>query len=232
MRSDFLLTLAALVVGATALPAAGAEAAFAAAPEEQPDGQPAARVRASAAVLQVARWVIASGDSGDLPFIIIDKLGAALFVFDAERNFVAATPALLGVASGDVSTPGIGELDLAKIGPAERTTPAGRFVARYGFAAGGVRILWVDYATSVALHPVPPGNRKERRTQRLRSPTPDDNHITYGCINVAPRFYGKLIRPLFRESGGVVYILPDTRSLDEVFPSLRLYSSSPSRRRP
>jgi hypothetical protein len=132
-------------------------------------------------------------------------------------------PVLIGVAVGDDATPGIGSKNLAEIGPAEKTTPAGRFLAKYGWAAGRQRVLWVDYATSVALHPIPPGaSKKERRRQRMLSPTADDNRITFGCINVPKAFYNKKVRPLFRKKGGYVYILPDTTPLDVVFPRLRL----------
>ena len=180
----------------------------------------------SEAAVRVSDWVIASGDNGGLPFIVIDKVGATVSVFDPEGEFLGETPALLGVASGDESTPGIGERELSEMGPEERTTPAGRFAARFGPAIGGQPVLWVDYATSVALHPVVTGNRRERRLQRLQSPSPDDNRITYGCINVAARFFANLIRPLFGETGGIVYILPDTRPPEDVFPRVRFSSSS------
>jgi hypothetical protein len=130
-------------------------------------------------------------------------------------------PVLIGVAVGDEATPGIGSKNLAEIGPAEKTTPAGRFLARYGRAAGRQKVLWVDYATSVALHPIPTGyNPKERRRQRMASPTSDDNRITFGCINVPSTFYTKSVQPLFQKKGGYVYILPDTKPLETVFPLL------------
>ena len=81
-------------------------------------------------------------------------------------------------------------------------------------------MLWVDYATSVALHPIPPGaNPKERRRQRMLSPAPADHRITFGCINVPAAFY-KTVRPLFLKKGGYVYVLPDTKPLETVFPRL------------
>ncbi|XHS01121.1 hypothetical protein ACFB49_27230 [Sphingomonas sp. DBB INV C78] len=130
---------------------------------------------------------------------------------------------LIGIAVGDAATPGVGSKDLSEIGPAERTTPAGRFLAKYGMAAGGQKVLWVDYATSVALHPIPTGaSKKERRRERMLSPTADDNRITFGCINVPRTFYNTSIRPLFREKGGYVYILPDTMPPEVVFPRLRV----------
>jgi hypothetical protein len=63
-------------------------------------------------------------------------------------------------------------------------------------------------------------NKKERRRQRMLSPTPDDNRITFGCINVPTVFYEKRVRPLFLKTGGYVYILPDTKPLEAVFPRL------------
>jgi hypothetical protein len=175
----------------------------------------------SAATARVADWIAASGDNGSLPYIIVDKQDASLFLFDAQGKSLGKVPVLIGVAVGDDATPGIGSKNLAEIGPAEKTTPAGRFLAKYGLAAGRQKILWVDYATSVALHPIPPGaSKKERRRQRMLSPTPDDNRITFGCINVPLAFYTKGVRPLFQKKGGYVYVLPDTKPLEEVFPRL------------
>jgi hypothetical protein len=171
---------------------------------------------------ELSRWVTASGDNRDLPFIVIDKVAAEVLVFDADGELLGATAALLGSARGDDSVPGIGERKLEAIRPDERTTPAGRFVSSFGPAAGKGDAFWVDYATAISLHPVPTANPKERRAQRLRTRSPDDNRITYGCINVAAAFYSRVIRKTFVGTRGVVYILPETRSLDEVFPTFRL----------
>ena len=80
----------------------------------------------------------------------------------------------------------------------------------------------MDYTNSVALHAVITTHKSEHRVERLLSPTPDDNRISFGCINVGTSFYTKKLRPLLQRKGGVVYILPDTKSLDEVFPRVRL----------
>ena len=167
-------------------------------------------------------WVVASGDNQGLPFIVIDKMTASLLVFDADGILSGAAPALLGMAAGDDATPGIGDRDLPEIGSAERTPPAGRFQAQLGVALGWKDVLWVDHATSVALHPVVTGTRTERRMQRLRSATAEDNRITYGCINVRQDFYAEIVRPLFEGLGGIVYVLPEVKALDEVFPDLSL----------
>jgi hypothetical protein len=192
-------------------------------PSTSAPSQPGSAENESAAKLRVANWIAASGDNGSLPYIIIDKNDASLFLFDAEGKSLGRVPVLIGVAVGDEATPGIGSKNLAEIGPAEKTTPAGRFLAKFGVAFGGQKILWVDYATSVALHPIPTGaNKKERRRQRMLSPTPDDNRITFGCINVPTAFYEKRVRPLFLKKGGYVYVLPDTTPLEVVFPRLLL----------
>jgi hypothetical protein len=179
-------------------------------------------VMRSEAATRVADWVAASGDNAALPYIIVDKQAASLLLFDAKGKALGQVPVLIGVAVGDDATPGIGSKNLAEIGPAERTTPAGRFLAKFGMAAGKQRVLWVDYATSVALHPIPTGNQKERRRQRMLSPGIDDNRITFGCINVPSLFYSKSVRPLFQKKGGYVYVLPDTKPLEAVFPRLHV----------
>jgi hypothetical protein len=175
----------------------------------QQDPSDAARV--------VMDWVLASKDNGGLPYMVIDKVAAELFVFNDVGEFVARTPVLLGSAKGDESAPGIGDRELRNIARSERTTPAGRFVAKFGRASGNQKVIWVDWATAVSLHPVPRGMRKERRLERLASSTPADNRITYGCINVPTALYREVIAPLLADTAAVVYILPENRSLSEVF---------------
>jgi len=158
--------------------------------------------------------------------MIVDKKGASAFLFRANGKPIAQAPVLVGIAAGDDATPGVGSKKLAEIGPAEKTTPAGRFLAKYGLAAGRQKVLWVDYAASVALHPIPKdASPKERRRQRMLSRAADDHRITFGCINVPMAFYQKSVRPLFQKKGGYVYVLPDTKPLDVVFPALRAQAS-------
>lgn len=170
---------------------------------------------------RLIEWINVSGDNGTLPYIVIDKKSASMLLFDGEGGLLGQTPVLIGIGEGDESTPGIGAMSLSEIGPAERTTPAGRFVSKLGRAAGWNSVLWVDYSTSVALHAVTKDNKKERRPQRLASPSIDDNRVTFGCINIDTSFYLKKVKTAFKK-GGIVYILPDTKPLDEVFPNVRL----------
>ena len=191
-----------------------------AASDEAAAGAASETWRPSESAVRLTHWVISSRDNGEMPFIVIDKIAARIFVFDPEGQLLGSSPILLGVTPGDDSAPGIGDRELSQIPLEQRTTPAGRFVATFGPAAGHHTVLWIDFTTALSLHAVARGTKKERRQQRLNSPTPDDNRITYGCINVPARFYGEVVRPLFRNQTGIVYILPESRPLPEVFSGL------------
>ena len=182
----------------------------------------------------MADWVVDSGDNHLKPFVIVDKMQAKVFVFDAQGRLRGATPALLGLAIGDDSVPGIGQRKLSTIRPEERTTPAGRFVASLDRNLKDEEILWVDYETAISMHRVITSNAKERRAQRLASASLRDKRISYGCINVPVNFYNKVLSPAFTGTDGIVYVLPETRSAREVFGSYdvgeraRLQAASPS----
>jgi hypothetical protein len=174
---------------------------------------------ASSDVRHIADWVVDSGDNWGLPFVIIDKTDARIFVFDGGGRIRGAAPALLGLARGDDSVPGIGDRELSSIRPEERTTPAGRFVAQRGMSFRGEDVVWVDPETGVSLHRVITSNPLERRLERLASPTPADNRISYGCINVPAAFYNKVVDPSFTGTHGIVYVLPEIRPVRQVFGS-------------
>jgi len=175
------------------------------------------QARPSREARHVADWVVDSGDNRSMPFAIIDKVDARAFVFDAGGQLRGTSAVLLGLARGDDSVPGIGQRKLSSIHPEERTTPAGRFVAALDHNLQGKEILWVDYETAISLHPVVTSNAKEHRAERLATPSPLDNRISYGCINVPADFYANVVSPAFTGTDGIVYVLPETRSAYAVF---------------
>lgn len=183
------------------------------------DAAPLTTAAASPDVLRMAEWVLARQDNGGLAFVIVDKRNAAVFAFDAAGTLRGSAPALLGLARGDVNPPGIGDRPLSAIGPEDRITAAGRFVARLGNDLGKADILWVDYAAGLSLHRVVLGKPADQRLRRLASPTIVDNRISYGCVNVPADFFDTVVRPLFIATTGIVYILPEIRSMDDVFPT-------------
>jgi uncharacterized protein YkwD len=149
--------------------------------------------------------------------VIVDKVNAQAAAFDLTGTMVATAPVLLGLARGDDSPAGIGDRALADIGPEDRITPSGRFAAQLGENLGGKTVLWVDYDAAISLHAVVTGRISEQRQARLDSPTPSDNRISYGCINVPEAFFTTVIQPLFKDAPGMVYVLPETRSIDDQF---------------
>lgn len=208
-----LLALSVTVAASLCMPQAHASAETAAAANFRHE-------RASPDSIQMADWVLASRNHAGLPFMIVDKKTAMVYVFDKQGQLSGSTAALLGSATGDDSVPGIGERELSSILPGERTTPAGRFVAALAHNTRGKDILWVDYEAAISLHRVVTSNIVERRAERLASATPADNRISYGCINVPAKFFDNVVLPVFKNNG-IVYVLPETKSLEQVFASFR-----------
>lgn len=192
--------------------AKGAAAQPVAAVDQLPRGQ-----EVSDTVIELAGWVVAAKDSQGYPFAVIDKAAAQILVFGGDGRLRGVAPGLFGSATGDHAAPGIAGLALREIPGRDRTTPAGRFVGGFGPSIDAGRVLWVDYDSAVSLHPTATGVPAERRAERLASPSPDDNRVTHGCINVSPEFYEQIVRPTF-ERGGVFYILPDADPIAETFP--------------
>jgi hypothetical protein len=169
---------------------------------------------------EVFNWVARSRDNGNLPFMIIDKRQAHLWVYDRAGRLQGDTPILLGSARGDHTAPGIGDKKLSEIKSEERTTPAGRFVAEVGTNARGEDVVWVDYDSAVSMHRVLTTNPKEQRTHRLATPTPADNRVSYGCINVPKAFFENVLSATVRGGNSVVYVLPESMPLRRVFGQL------------
>lgn len=172
---------------------------------------------ASADVQHIANWVVNSHDNQAMQFVILDKLNAKVFVFDAAGALRGASPVLIGAAKGDDSVADIGAKPVHSVQAHERTTPAGRFVGEPGRNTNGEDIVWVDYDAAVSMHRVRTTEKAERRLERLASPSIDDNRISYGCINLPVAFYEQVLQPAFANRHGVIYVLPEVKSAREVF---------------
>ncbi len=175
------------------------------------------KTQASPQARQLAQWVMTGFDHGGRPFAILDKRQAQVFVFYPDGKLAGATPVLLGYASGDDSVAGIGLRPIAEVKPSERTTPAGRFVAQPGKNAMNEDVLWVDYDAAVSMHRVRVTNPAERRLERLATPSPKDNRISYGCINMPVKFFENQLWPILGKRGGIVYVLPEKKPVETVF---------------
>jgi hypothetical protein len=165
----------------------------------------------------IADWVADSRDNKQLPFVVLDKRGARVYVFDAGARLLGSSMVLLGSAIGDDTPEGVGNKSLAEIRPEERTTPAGRFVSEPGRDDTGDDVVWVDYDAAVAMHRVKVIDPKERRFERIATPTAEDKRISNGCINVPIAFFDQIVKPTVGGGRAVVYVLPDVKPLQQVF---------------
>lgn len=179
-----------------------------------------AGVAATADARTAAQWVAASADNQRLPFVIIDKKSAQAFVFGADGRLLGATAVLLGLAVGDGGLADVSDREVSNLRPSQRTTPAGRFMAEPGQNLQGDKVIWMDYAAGLAIHRLRPDSQQERRAQRLATPNTADNRISLGCVVVPVDFYEKVVWPVLGNSRSVVYVLPETRSLQGMLHAL------------
>jgi hypothetical protein len=172
---------------------------------------------ASNDVRRMANWIAVSHDNGTRAFAILDKQQAKVFLFGPDARLRAATPALLGAAHGDDTVPGIGDKPLKDVKPEEKTTPAGRFVAEVGRSSSrGEDVVWVDYDAAVSMHRI---IKVPERLKAMATPDVADNRMSFGCINLPDAFYEGQLRPAIDRQGLVVYILPETRTIERTFAS-------------
>lgn len=174
----------------------------------------------SADTRYAADWVARHADNEGMPFIIVDKKKARMFVFEADGRLRAASSVLLGAGPGDESVPGIASREPESLLAWEQTTPAGRFVSEPGRNLKGEDIVWVDYEASIAIHRLRPGTARKQRAARLASSASDDKRLTLGCIVVPVSFYDSIIKPVFGQRYGVVYVLPETGTVQAMFGAL------------
>jgi len=177
------------------------------------------KVDAPEDVVHVANWVSHTRNHQKRAFVILDKKQAQLYVFDPRGKLRSRTPVLLGKAVGDHTVPGIGNKPLSQIKDEEKTTPAGRFLAEVGKNNHGEDVIWIDYESAVSMHRLRKVKAEERRFERMASKEIDDNRISNGCVNVPHNFYNKVLRPTVYKYGAWIYVLPETKTPQQLFGS-------------
>ncbi|MDB5874390.1 MAG: hypothetical protein JWQ07_3832 [Ramlibacter sp.] len=176
---------------------------------------------ASADTQYVAQWIMETADHRGLPFAVVDKRQARIYVFEGSGRLLGAAPALLGETVGDQSSPDVGEHTQAGAVPLdERTTPAGRFLSEPGRNLSGEQVVWVDYDAAFAIHRLRAGASKRGREARLASPKPQDKRASLGCVVVPVAFYENVVQPMLGKGRAVVYVLPETQPVREMFGAL------------
>jgi hypothetical protein len=155
----------------------------------------------------VNSWVQQSKDNAGRPYIIADKQSGEIHIVGADGQVKATAPALYGRKLGDGMS--IGE------------TPAGIFTIHQEAAPASYGGDLQQFATApdgdvYAIHRVLTNNKQDR-PGRLASPTAEDNRISLGCINIPADLYNKYLSGKF---DGKLYVLPDQRSLGDVFKGI------------
>ena len=168
----------------------------------------------------VADWVVGSGDNRKRPFAIVDKKDARLLVFSEQGRLVGATPVLIGLATGDQGVRGMGALAPQSIPPSARTTPAGRFATEPGRNLDGESVVWFDYDEGLAIHRLRDDAARAARTKRLASADPRAHRVSAGCVVVPVEFYRSVVAAWLGQRRGVLYVLPETLPIGQVFDGL------------
>ena len=171
-------------------------------------------LRTSEDARSLVGWVQRSGDAHGRPYAVVDKRTAHLYVFHADGRLAGHTPALLGSAPGDHTVAGVGEHAQSGHVPAdERTTPAGRFDAAPGENRTGEHVIWVDYESAFAIHRLRPGFSYRARADRLGGGEAQSRRVSWGCVVVPVAFYRQVVQRVLGASRSVVYVLPETRTV-------------------
>jgi len=174
-------------------------------------------IRPTPAARRMADWVVTRRDNSRMPFMVLDKRDARLYVFQPNGQLIARTPVLLGSAHGDDTYPGIGDVPIDQVKPYQRTTAAGRFVTRPGLDADHTDVVWLDYDAALAMHRVINKVKSEHRLERIASADPRVRRISWGCINIPIPFFDTYISPVFGKRSGVTYVIPERKTFAQVF---------------
>jgi L,D-transpeptidase catalytic domain len=161
-----------------------------------------------------------AGRNGDRTYILVDKPFGKLILFEDGRPTYITT-ALTGASMTDRVPAAALKKSFSKIGTIEdKVTPAGRFTLTRSYDEDYGQVFSINEIHGpdweIAIHQVYLGTPSERRTDRLESRLPHDNHITHGCINVTKEAIRFLVSKLGKTKAPVLYVLPhdQTRTLE------------------
>jgi hypothetical protein len=154
---------------------------------------------------------------GDRTFVMVDKAIGKIILFENGQP-VFAGPALTGESTADqMPKTELGEKFDTLNAPNTKITPAGRYTVERGFdpEVGGPlfdihEIRGTDWG--IAIHQLYLGIPSEHRDARILSPSEEDKHITFGCINVQTATLHLLMHELPVKGPIPLYILPEDAS--------------------
>lgn len=163
------------------------------------------------------RWVMSHSDNRGRAFAIVDKKQGLLHVFDRRGRLTGTSAALVGKATGDIDEPGVGHLEVSQLTTEQRKTPAGRYPSLPS-ESRQAPLVWFDYDAGLAIHQLADDSTYVPRMTRLTSANLADRRITAGCVAVPVEFFTRVVRPVLGAHAAMVYVLPDTLSVTDLFP--------------
>ena len=143
-------------------------------------------------------------------YVIIDKPDATLSIIGADKKLIGQMPVLLGQTKGETPNMADPYSDVA----VQATTPAGKYtMGKFGiikedFIAYKGKVFSIYGSGALALHITYPPE-KEKRTEALNTSTPDDNRLSWGCINISEEMWAKYIEGNIKDRGTCLFITPD-----------------------
>ncbi len=176
----------------------------------------------SADVRYALEWIRQAQDNSGRAFAVVDKKKARILVFNRRSELVGTSPVLLGLTPGDHGRSQVSDREVRTLGRGERSTPAGRFETEPGRNLKGEDVVWINYDAALAIHRLRPGADYHERARRMRSTETADHRASLGCVIVPGDFFDSVVKPALGQGAGVVYVLPESRSVQEMLPSLAL----------
>ena len=182
--------------------------------ESRAPGASVKGVAASGDVALVAEWIMQNHRNGGFPFVIADKANGRLYAFHENGELFAEARALYGAMRSDVMTQEQADKALRDLSVSDMITPAGIFNAQpYESRAYGPAVRFARFSHSnLLIHRAP----IEWRRRYLDSSRTGRNRVTYGCINVLPKFMDETLLPALRR-GAMLVVLPETQSARSFF---------------
>jgi hypothetical protein len=164
------------------------------------------------------------------PIAIVDKQMGLTYVIDANGVLAGKSASLTGKTKGDVRSEAAKKTaNVESIAEKDKVTEAGMFDASVKNVPhyGNVITLQIFDNYSIAMHPTYLGAPAEQRQARLESATPEDNRISFGCINVPNEFMQNVVFKVIPK--GVksfpIVVIPESKSIQEFFPTEDFASS-------
>jgi hypothetical protein len=164
------------------------------------------------------------------PIIIVDKQMGLTYVIDTNGVLAGKSASLTGKTKGDFRSEEAKKIaSVEAISEKDKVTEAGMFDASIKNVPhyGNVITLQVFNNYSIAMHQTYLGAPAEQRQARLESATPEDNRISFGCINVSNEFMQDVVFKAIPKGlkNFPVVVIPESKSIQAFWPSEDFASS-------